>query len=123
MSRFIAFNSWFFTCLGITLLGVSILVVPADAFADAGSSCYSICNQPPYNANDAAYNACVGSMCCPSECGGSGNSCFNSCVGEACQLKYANDPNGLSTCCQTVCGSNTNDCYNNCLVAQCITTS
>jgi hypothetical protein len=110
MSRLFAFASWFFTCLGITLLGVSILVVPAEAFADAGSNCYSQCN----GLTGSAYDGCIAG-CCQSQCGGvTGSACYYNCACEACHLKYQGDPNGLSDCYKAVCGTDQN-CLANCL--------
>jgi hypothetical protein len=83
MSRFVAFLGWFFTCLGITLLGVSILVVPGEAFADPGSDCYGACK----NASDSG--ACVAG-CCQQLCGSNSNDRYNNCVAEANSLLCPN---------------------------------
>ena len=93
-----AVGSWFFTCLGITLLGLTILVLPADVLADAGSDCYSGC--AGFSGSD--FTNCVNN-CCQYKCG-SDTTCFNNCAAEACSLA----PSGLAGCCQTLCGTDQN---------------
>src|SRR5436190_913790 len=51
MARLEGVGAWFFTSLGAVLLGLSILVVPSNAFADPpfpppeGTSCENYCAQ------------------------------------------------------------------------------
>src|SRR5262249_9459124 len=111
MCRLNAMASWLFTCLGITLLGVSILVVPADVFADAGDNCYAGCSTM-YPSGGPSYNSCVAS-CCGSNCG-SDSTCYNNCVAGDCELQYGTDQNGLSGCCTAVCNGD-QLCVDNCL--------
>ena len=107
MSRLSAVGSWFFTCLGITLLAVSILVVPADVFADAGSDCWTGCN----NQTVYPYDTCV-AKCCATRCGPD-TTCYNNCVAGGCQLQYSTNPTGWDGCCENACGSD-QDCLANC---------
>ncbi len=93
MARLQAWAAWFFSCLGIVLLGGSILVVPTNAFADAGGDCASICKEL-YDPGTTDYYQCLGgccgytcsgdgtceSDCCASACGGNGNLCFQGCM-------------------------------------------
>jgi hypothetical protein len=41
MKGFAKVVSWLLGCLGVVMVGAAILVVPANAFADAGSDCIS----------------------------------------------------------------------------------
>jgi hypothetical protein len=95
MARLEALAAWFFSCLGIVLLGVSILVVPANAFADAGSDCINLCTV---------------------ECGADKN-CYNSCVGGCCATACSGDPVCGEQCCNAACMGDPT-CMNACLAAQ-----
>lgn len=95
MARLEALAAWFFSCLGIVLLGVSILVVPANAFADAGSDCINLCTV---------------------ECGADKN-CYNSCVGGCCATACSGDPVCGEQCCNAACMGDPT-CLNACLAAQ-----
>jgi hypothetical protein len=103
---FVALASWFFTCLGMTLLGVSILVVPKEAFADSG--CYIQCYE-----NTPACASCTTDpnsqqcMACKSTC---------------CLTCQGGDPSALAICCQNACGSDEAclaNCATNATLAQC----
>ena len=85
MNRLEATASWLFTCLGIALAAVSILVVPANAFADPGTVCGADCS-----AGDATFYG----NCCATEC--------------------ADDPDCIAGCCGATCGAD-QDCYNACV--------
>jgi len=94
MVRLETVASWFFTCLGVTLLGVSILVVPASAFADGGggdSSCTDACRLPYPDPSPEQYDCFR--VCCGGECG-SDSACYTSC----CQAACGNDTNCLTAC-------------------------
>jgi hypothetical protein len=91
MGRIEAAAAWFFINLGIVLLGVSILVVPPNLFADTGSSCASLCN---------------------AQCG-SDSTCFSSCTGQCCGTTCNGDNTCMQTCCTSACGTNST-CIQNC---------
>lgn len=98
MARLKAQLAWFFSSLGVVLLGVSILVVPSNAFADpsfppgAGISCEDHCG---------AY--CLGNPSDP-DCANNGAPCIAHCcaaVAISC----------LPSSCQTEDDACTDDCY------------
>jgi hypothetical protein len=75
--------AWFFSSLGVVLALASILVVPADAFADGGTygeECYEQC----YGSEDPECTQ----YCCEEKCGGN-DTCLNECV-EVSQQKNCN---------------------------------
>jgi hypothetical protein len=92
MKRLDGLLSWFFTCLGIVLVGVSILVVPQDAFAAYNGEC-SGTDDPQ--------------TCCAIFCAGDSN-CIGICCGDACTGK---DPSCTADCYAGVvkCASKTCD--------------
>src|SRR5947209_3182728 len=90
MTRLEAVAAWFFSCLGVALLGASVLVVPATAFADAGSYECSACNI--YTPGTQQYIDCM-TNCCNSACQGD-----PSCVGSCCKDYCGSDTNCLSAC-------------------------
>jgi hypothetical protein len=94
MARLEAWAAWFFSCLGTVLLGVSVLVVPADAFADGGSCSYYDCYMK-CSGNQACIDTCA-VECCADFCEGKGEECWG-------------------TCCSSACGGSGNSCYDNCV--------
>lgn len=95
MTRLETMAAWFFTCLGTALLGVSILVVPPNLFADTGSECGSTCG---------------------GECGGDMN-CYYSCVGACCAGACQGDSSCQQSCCEIACGGD-QTCLDQCNAAQ-----
>jgi hypothetical protein len=93
MVRLEAAVAWCFSCLGVVLLGVSILVVPSHAFADSGSECAETCKN---------YK---------------GTSGYGTCVGGCCSSKCSGDPVCGEECCLVACGSDST-CFDTCLAAQ-----
>lgn len=121
MVRFEAALSWFFTCLGVTLLGVSILAVPAEAFATSGFSCWDFCG---------ADAGCL-TNCCNSQCGPD-TECYNycaapppaqckpKCIDSQCYYRVDLEPKQRNRCTQdgdfnppfkNVCKTNVNGCH------------
>jgi hypothetical protein len=92
MARLEAVAAWFFNCLGVTLLGVSVLVVPANAFADAGGC--EVCIP-----GSEGYDQCVADCCNGSSGGCNGDP---TCVSECCTRKCQDSQNPQS--CLTACG-------------------
>lgn len=78
----------FFIALGMTMLGSSILVVPADAFAQYANQC-EFCRKECPGAN---CNGCAGTCCL--------NYCQNDdvCWAQCCQHACNNDPDCLAQC-------------------------
>jgi hypothetical protein len=95
MKRMEAVMAWFSTCLGITLLAASVLVVPGNAFADNGTTCAA-----------KALSIC-----------GSNQGCYYYEIGYCCLTDCGNDSTCASTCCKSACGSDST-CLSNCLQAQ-----
>ena len=93
MTRIEAMAAWFFTSLGIALLAASIVVVPADAFADGGGDCASACS---------------------SQCG-SDEECFNICVGQCCAASCSGEGACQQECCEIACDFD-GDCWNVCMM-------
>jgi hypothetical protein len=86
-------GAWFFSCLGIVMVAFGILVVPANALADAGSDCTYSCGVN-YTPGTTDYYKCLGG-CCNDACYG--------------------DPTCASNCCNSACGSDPScsaTCYN-----------
>lgn len=87
MKRLEAVAAWFFTCLGITLLGCSILVVPEKAFADHWTKdCQEACCYSCYPNEECGYsNECY--MSCMSACSECASACNEnqSCIDECVQ--------------------------------------
>lgn len=79
MARLNSLASWFFTCLGITLLIVAALAAPENVFADTGSDCAAGC-QTACGSDPNCYNWCIANCCA---CG-TDQTCYNNCVGVAC---------------------------------------
>lgn len=102
--------SWFFICFGVTMVGVSILVVPPNAFAQepgsCGSNCCVACGGPTdcqnLNAGSDAYkcwNQCkIDCENCVLNCGGD-SSCQAKCKGNSLWLSGP-CPNDPVTICQ-----------------------
>ncbi|MBI2805191.1 MAG: hypothetical protein HYX68_09465 [Planctomycetes bacterium] len=88
MKRLETVTGYFFACLGFVLAGVSILVVPADAFADYTEQC-KICQGNP-----------------------DPEACSITCCGTSC----GNDGVCWTACCKDACGGDTT-CENNCKAA------
>src|SRR5437879_678654 len=63
-----ALASWVFVCFGITMIGVSILVVPANAFADEYDPCRDAC--------------CEAAKAAGGECDTMKNKSYMDCLGE-----------------------------------------
>jgi len=79
--------SWFLSCLGVVLIGAAILVVPANAFANAGSYCIGLNNCTGMSGSGAPLGYCVGPCCatygdpnCCSEACGSDSACLAACI-------------------------------------------
>ena len=88
--RFERMAAWFFSCLTVVLAGAAILVVPAKAFADDGTSCATECSGMGYTGLQFAL--CVGGCCNYDSAGDSG--CDTTCCGSACD----GDPDCYATC-------------------------
>ncbi len=118
MSRLESLASWFFTCLAITLLGGSILVVPQQAFADGYSdcaaacctacfggdtcdtfsSCYLDCTSPCFD----CVTACKGDKSCEAACAAQKKACPQGCeVGVNCAIQFPNCDNSNTSCSKT----------------------
>jgi hypothetical protein len=104
MARLEAWAAWLFSCLGIVMVGVSILVVPADAFADAGSACADKCDTE-CGSDTACYNACIEKCCVETYCweGPFGDIICSSLELEECMAQKKDVCNGPPV----------NDCSNN----------
>jgi hypothetical protein len=130
MSALKAVSGWFLTWLGFGLLGLSILLVPQDAFADYTGQC-SICNQNPTCGQTCCETACGSDTacwktCCADVCGASSGDCYDECTqnkiceGPEClnALKCIYDAgcvNGADYCKQMTNSANCRDCA--CVVA------
>ncbi len=68
MARLEALVAWVFVSLGIVLLGGSILVVPANAFADAGDDCATQCGDDPMCTQSCCDKACDFNPACSKQC-------------------------------------------------------
>lgn len=68
MKRVEAAAAWFFTCLGITLLAVGILVIPAEVFADSGDDCVAQCGDDESCMLTCCQTACSGDPACVVTC-------------------------------------------------------
>lgn len=93
MVKFETFAAWLCTSMGLALVGLSILVVPADAFADYSGNPCSWCRTEldpgkcastcclPYSGDDR-------SACCADACGAN-TDCLSACCGgdSACIAK------------------------------------
>lgn len=86
MRRLEALTAWFCMCLGITLLGVSILVAPAKAFAEdpyqsCGDACCSACfGSDPCDGTSSCYLSCDSTcFACVGNCNGD-SGCIASCI-------------------------------------------
>ena len=86
-----AVASWFFTCFGITMIGMSLLVVPENAFAQSAGSCDSICctscggTTDCIKSTDPVYTCW---MTCKSNC----DNCVSKCNGDTtCEAKCKGD--------------------------------
>ncbi|MBI2805189.1 MAG: hypothetical protein HYX68_09455 [Planctomycetes bacterium] len=89
MKRLETVTGYFFACLGFVLAGVSILVVPADAFGDYTKGTCSDCQ----TASDPS--ACS-IACCGSACSGDDGTCAGDCCTDAC---------GMDATCQANCSA------------------
>ena len=114
MARLEAAMAWFFSSLGVVLLGCSILVVPADAFADTGSpDCATQCStdlDPTTCMNTCCTNLCNGDQTCYSNCmaqlgGCPGDSCEN---GSNCFVQWSSQ--GSCDNAKTYCNNGGNNC-------------
>lgn len=101
MKRMEAVMAWLSTCLGITLLAASVLVVPGTAFADYGSVCASGCQ-----------TSC-----------GSDQLCFDECITKCCMTDCGTDANCGLACCQSACVNGDINCLSYCYQGQNITCS
>lgn len=99
MFRLEAVAAWLFTCLGITLLGISVMVVPAKAFADAGSDCQTKCGSDTTCLGNCCFGSCGTDYTCTYNCCQSACSNDSKCI-EACgnQANCANCSLGNSYC-------------------------
>lgn len=77
MKRVESLTAWFCSTLGVTLLGVTVLIVPEQVFADANSDCSAAC-----------CTGCFGTGTCNTLA-----SCWTNCQ-------------GTCTACEYMCGSN-----------------
>jgi hypothetical protein len=102
MAKLDALLAWFFTSLGIALVGFAILIVPTDAFASDYTGLCDFC------ANAADPAACAAD-CCKNKAGCGNTECSNECCLKAC----GGDAACQAKCCQAVCGSDT-DCLSSC---------
>ena len=109
MARLEAAMAWFFSCLGVVLLGGSILVVPANAFADTGTpdcatqcgtdtSCMQTCCQNACNGDQTCYNNCMAQL---PKCSGGSASCSKLC-----------GVNAIRDGCVGTCDTQARVCYN-----------
>jgi hypothetical protein len=81
-------TSWFLTCVGIVLLGAGILVVPSNAFANAGTDCVSSGGCSLFTGTalgNCVAACCAGSSdpdCCSEACTGDMDytDCMNACL-------------------------------------------
>ena len=101
MRKLEALSPWPFFCLGVVLLGVSILVVPQTAFAQGGGSCSVVCCDGCYGTGTCDYSGS-----CYTACYGGCNSCVTECAGnQSCiDMCYATWYNQEVNC--------MNDCQN-----------
>ncbi len=126
MARLEALAAWFFNCLGIVLLAASILVVPANAFADGGSGCADSCSTD-YTPGTSDYYTCLGQCCssycikdtdylgcdvtcCTDECAGDPypSSCYDACKAQrSCNELFCNGGCDLQK--PSTCGDRKND--------------
>jgi hypothetical protein len=93
MKRLETVTGYFFSSLAFVLAGISILVVPADAFADYSGEC-SLCypDSDPYS---CTINCCLdfcteegcGSKCCTDGCG-SDQTCIDACLAAQAKACY-----------------------------------
>jgi hypothetical protein len=114
MARLESTANWFFVCLGIVMLGAGILVVPSNAFADAGGDC--ITSEGCTGLSGTALGSCVGTCC-------AGSSDSNCCK-EACTIQTEGGPvvdsNCYSACLSSYnCHSDDADCKNFDTLAKC----
>ncbi len=98
MRKVEALSAWLFFCLGLVLLGLSILAVPQNAFAQSGGDCSTVCCNSCYpsgscNMSSACYTDCY-AVCdqCVTECQGN-QSCINACYATA-----GDDVNCMNNC-------------------------
>src|SRR5438552_1668822 len=92
MNRLETLASWLFTCLGIVLTAVSVLVVPANAFADPGSECAAACSSTdPACFGDCCATLCDGDAMCIAECCANCTDWDVDCVSQAQTLGCAGD--------------------------------
>lgn len=125
MTKLEAMAAWFFTSLGMVLLATSILLVPANAFADAGSECSSTCSTQ-CGTDTTCYDTCVAQCCsddptCCSEACGGDQTCYNACITrcpsqDACALGCSANAGG--TGCNPGCSTTGPACLN----CECIVT-
>jgi hypothetical protein len=106
MARLEGMAAWFCNCLGIALVVASILVVPANAFANAG--CGVKCGSDPTCLAGCCSDQCSGDpdcevSCCVSNCGGD-PTCEASCEAQAKPCK------GVLYCIDTSCNLIVNYC-------------
>lgn len=122
MSRLEVVGSWFCTCLGMVLLGLSILVIPGNAFADAGGDCYNSCLGDPGCTAVCCATACPNQPtchadCCEGACGGN-DTCLDMCLAAgpiSCQAKVCKDKD-LGTCTKVCEGK---ECKDGLVVGRC----
>ena len=96
MKRVESLTAWFCTTLGVTLLGVTFLIVPEKLFADYVSDCSAAC-----------CTGCFGTGTCNTL-----STCWSDCQGvcTACELMCGGNPT-----CQALCltAAETGQCPNN----------
>ena len=119
MARIQAFTAWLCSSLGAVLLAASILVVPANAFADL-SSCESACSGDPLCIGGCVSTYCAESSSCEySSCSlacGADPTCLAICLGGACAQDCGSggDPSCLGNCCLADCGADNPACTTPC---------
>lgn len=83
-----ALASWFCTCLGITLIGCGVLVVPERAFADWVSDCQNGCCKACFGEETCdTLSSCY--LDCTQACFACAESCNydTTCINNNCQVK------------------------------------
>src|SRR5260370_9445588 len=100
VSRIYTMASWFWSCLAVALLVISILVVPEQALADGGTD-QSPAQKSPCGGTNGGVNTCVNA--CPTfpfnPCGGSNTGCNSGLIGcTVCNCVNSAGPNTQCGC-------------------------
>jgi hypothetical protein len=106
MAKLEAFLAWFFTSLGIALVGFAILIVPPDAFANHYTG---ICQGTCKDQTGEDYINCIAD-CCKNKSGCSDAKCMSECCDQECQ----GDSLCQANCCQAGCPDGDTDCLLEC---------